>query len=559
MQSSNFIHLRGIGALLLAIGLPHAPAAQAQGERRTQSACSAVWEMNVIVQDAKKSVDTLAIGQSASASDAVNTGCGEVETPPNPPVGIFGARFLFPDGKTYSDVDYRSNASSRVTWKLQLSGTHAFVITWDPADLPDGDFRLKDNINGGYVNVDMEAVSSFVLSDKTITELLIEKYAEGPCVDLDVMAGWNLLSIPVEAYDMRPPSLFLDKTARAFGYAAGYVSPAKVSTGKGYWIKFKAAGTYSVCGAYADGSIDVAIGWNLIGPHNQSRPAASVTKNPTTTILSSYYGYEGNTIVVTDSLEAGFGYWVNSNKVAVLTVGAGKTDLPPSPRPLLAQAEDPAWAILTLETATGSRQQLYVSKRPLTGDEQFTYELPPPAPEGAFDARFATGLQVAALFGGPATIALREAAYPLKVTVQNLPGEALYLTDGAGRSAFYAAAQEGRPALITEPFESIRVTLGTQQVGAESPEAAEGFALYPGYPNPFATTTTLRYELPEATPVRLRIFNALGQTVVSVEHALKPAGQHAYEFDARSLAAGLYYFTLEARGRRASRTLVLAR
>ena len=114
---------------------------------------------------------TLTIGQSSSASDEVNAARGETETPPSPPPGIFGARFRFPDGKTFSDTDYRSNGSARATWTIMLSGTHSFTFTWDPATLPAGDFRLKDTINGGIVNIDMARTNTYVLIDKTITTL----------------------------------------------------------------------------------------------------------------------------------------------------------------------------------------------------------------------------------------------------------------------------------------------------------------------------------------------------------------------------------------------------
>ncbi|MDZ4698243.1 MAG: hypothetical protein SH809_00945 [Rhodothermales bacterium] len=139
-----------------------------------------------LVQDAKKSVATLTIGQSSPASDAMNAACGETETPPNPPPGIFGARFRFPDGKTFSDTDYRSNASARATWTITLSGTHSFTFTWDPTTLLAGDFRRKDTINGGIVNIDMATTTKYVLSDQEITTLVIEKYAEGPCEDISV-------------------------------------------------------------------------------------------------------------------------------------------------------------------------------------------------------------------------------------------------------------------------------------------------------------------------------------------------------------------------------------
>ncbi|MFH0881981.1 MAG: T9SS type A sorting domain-containing protein, partial [bacterium] len=77
------------------------------------------------------------------------------------------------------------------------------------------------------------------------------------------------------------------------------------------------------------------------------------------------------------------------------------------------------------------------------------------------------------------------------------------------------------------------------------------FALYPNYPNPFNPDTQIRFELPESVPVKLVIYNVLGQQVRSLVNRRMQPGSHTVMFDGRSndgipLASGVYFYRLEA-------------
>lgn len=85
------------------------------------------------------------------------------------------------------------------------------------------------------------------------------------------------------------------------------------------------------------------------------------------------------------------------------------------------------------------------------------------------------------------------------------------------------------------------------------------FALVQNYPNPFNPTTTIRYELPEATHVSLRVFNVLGNEVAVVEDKPKAAGRHTVQFDSNNLSSGVYFYRLEAAGFVQTRRMVLVR
>jgi hypothetical protein len=72
------------------------------------------------------------------------------------------------------------------------------------------------------------------------------------------------------------------------------------------------------------------------------------------------------------------------------------------------------------------------------------------------------------------------------------------------------------------------------------------FSLDQNYPNPFNPSTTIAYSLPEASNVKLSVFNALGQQVKIVENVYKNAGNYKVTLNANDLNSGIYFYKIEA-------------
>jgi hypothetical protein len=83
--------------------------------------------------------------------------------------------------------------------------------------------------------------------------------------------------------------------------------------------------------------------------------------------------------------------------------------------------------------------------------------------------------------------------------------------------------------------------------------------LHQNYPNPFNPTTTIKFDLASNSNVKLNVYNYNGQLVKSLVNGTMNAGFHSVNFDASSLSAGVYYYTMEAAGKSLTQKMVLVK
>jgi hypothetical protein len=100
-------------------------------------------------------------------------------------------------------------------------------------------------------------------------------------------------------------------------------------------------------------------------------------------------------------------------------------------------------------------------------------------------------------------------------------------------------------------------SLGVNAVALPAPvqiqTRPEAFALANNYPNPFNPATTIKYALPEASQVRLEVFNVVGQVVRTMVDAHQNAGRYVVQWDATNdngvnLSSGIYFYRLQVEG-----------
>jgi uncharacterized protein (DUF362 family) len=112
------------------------------------------------------------------------------------------------------------------------------------------------------------------------------------------------------------------------------------------------------------------------------------------------------------------------------------------------------------------------------------------------------------------------------------------------------AAQKGLGTNIMSGIQLVGDGAGTVGINepGENPAAAGKARLDQNYPNPFRSSTSIRYNLKEGGQVSLTVYDENGREIKRIVKGFVPAGDHVDEFYPNGLSAGNYLLKLEGNG-----------
>ena len=92
------------------------------------------------------------------------------------------------------------------------------------------------------------------------------------------------------------------------------------------------------------------------------------------------------------------------------------------------------------------------------------------------------------------------------------------------------------------------IEVSAEVLGVEEDIAAipAKFHLYQNYPNPFNPTTEIRFDLPKASMVTVKIYNVIGQRIVILFDGNLDAGGHSITWNAVESGSGIYFVKIVA-------------
>ena len=102
------------------------------------------------------------------------------------------------------------------------------------------------------------------------------------------------------------------------------------------------------------------------------------------------------------------------------------------------------------------------------------------------------------------------------------------------------------------------VAAGTGETSSSS-RLQGGLFFRTASPNPFTTSTMLRFVTPRAGMVSVKVYNVAGQLVSTLQDGVMEPGEHSLEFAPSRLQPGTYFVQVAAQGQSATRTVIFVR
>lgn len=113
------------------------------------------------------------------------------------------------------------------------------------------------------------------------------------------------------------------------------------------------------------------------------------------------------------------------------------------------------------------------------------------------------------------------------------------------------------PAPGVWPVAKIDIGIATDIFDEKNPSIASSFYLSQNYPNPFNPATKISFSIPEASIVKIKVYDIIGREVATILNKSLVAGAHIVPFNANNLESGVYVYRISANNFSDSKKMIL--
>ena len=354
-------------------------------------------------------------------------------------------------------------------------------------------------------------------------------------IEVENIPGWNLVGLPLEIENALYSNLFPESIeGTLYSFDNTYIPDSILILGYGYWLKFNNAGSTALTGIPINElSISLSEGWNLISGISISVDINTIIDVNDLIVSGTIYGFDG-TYVSAEMIDPGVGYWLRSYEDGEITISSNST--------LSAKTTREKTTLLEhANTLTLNNQTLYFGVE-IPEDEKLSYSLPPKPPAGAFDVRFPGNWKYC---GNDGVIEIMNPHEILEIQydIQNNEKWEIIPVIANGTKWSATIPMNGKKK-ITLDSDIEKLVLRKSQ----STTIPQKFALPPAYPNPFNQSTTISFDIPNATGRHtfVYLYDITGKLAATLINKVLPAGSHVVTWDPKSLSSGLYIVQLKA-------------
>lgn len=195
---------------------------------------------------------------------------------------------------------------------------------------------------------------------------------------MDLNAGWNLISLPVEVANNNLSALFPTATvAYEFNPASGYVYATQIENGKGYWVNVPAGETSLLVGTpFVGYTTPVTPPWELLGGVFNPYQVPTLDQGQ----INAVYYFDPSLGYVSSpnfEMNPGKGYWVNMTSEATMLTLSSADHLNKKTNP---SGTDEDWSLLLTATGDDAIGAPYIFTSTIAGGSAQNYIPAPPAP-----------------------------------------------------------------------------------------------------------------------------------------------------------------------------------
>ncbi len=122
----------------------------------------------------------------------------------------------------------------------------------------------------------------------------------------------------------------------------------------------------------------------------------------------------------------------------------------------------------------------------------------------------------------------------------------IHLTD-LDTGKYYWSVQTVDNTYNTSEYSAEQSFVVTKPVAVGIP-VPQDIVLKQNFPNPFNPKTIINYQISKFKSIRLKVYNAKGEEIVTLVNKKQNSGSYDVEFDGSKLSSGIYFYTLEADG-----------